>query len=138
MFCFYVLTCHGNSEWNAAVTSALFWIQETRHIVAAIVQHVTYTEFLPMLLGKETVQKYDLMPESEVWSSHVWVSHTVAWSGSSLSNLWSFVQGYWNGYDPDADATVPSAFATAAFRFGHSLLPSVLERWSPNHVRIGQ
>ncbi|KDR12477.1 Peroxidasin, partial [Zootermopsis nevadensis] len=84
--------------------------QETRHIVAALVQHITFTEFLPMLLGKETVQKYDLVPESE---------------------------GYWDGYAPDVDVTIPSAFSTAAFRFGHSLLPSVLERWSPNHVRIG-
>ncbi|GFG31758.1 hypothetical protein Cfor_04198 [Coptotermes formosanus] len=84
--------------------------QETRHILAATVQHITYTEFLPMLLGKETVEKYDLVPKSE---------------------------GYWDGYDPNVDVTIPSAFVTAAFRFGHSLLPSVLERWSPSHVRIG-
>ncbi|XP_069705642.1 peroxidase-like isoform X2 [Periplaneta americana] len=84
--------------------------QETRHIVAALVQHITYTEFLPMLLGKESVEKYDLVPTQD---------------------------GYWNGYDPNVDVTIPSAFVTAAFRFGHSLLPSVLERWSPSHVRIG-
>ncbi|PSN49557.1 hypothetical protein C0J52_04989 [Blattella germanica] len=84
--------------------------QETRHIVAAMVQHITFTEFLPMLLGKETVEKYDLAPRSS---------------------------GYWDGYDPNVDVTIPSAFVTAAFRFGHSLLPSVLERWSPSHVRIG-
>ncbi|XP_023726192.2 lactoperoxidase-like [Cryptotermes secundus] len=84
--------------------------QETRHIVAAMVQHITYTEFLPMLLGKEAMEKYDLLPKSK---------------------------GYWGGYDPNVDVTIPSAFMTAAFRFGHSLLPNVLERWSPNHVRIG-
>ncbi|KAJ9601338.1 hypothetical protein L9F63_000476, partial [Diploptera punctata] len=84
--------------------------QETRHIVVGLVQHITYTEFLPMLLGKETVEKYELVPKSV---------------------------GYWDGYDSNIDPTIPSAFVTAAFRFGHSLLPSLLERWSPNHVRIG-
>jgi hypothetical protein len=66
---------------------------------------------------------------------------TVAQSGTeraAVDNLSLLAQGYWGGYDPNVDVTIPSAFVTAAYRFGHSLLPNVLERWSPNHVRIGQ
>nr|CAD7200691.1 unnamed protein product [Timema douglasi] len=40
-------------------------------------------------------------------------------------------------YDPDVNPTVTSSFITAAFRFGHSLLPNVVERWSSTHKFIG-
>ncbi|XP_039299555.1 peroxidasin-like [Nilaparvata lugens] len=85
--------------------------QETRHIVAAIVQHITYGEFLPLLLGQDTMRQYGLNLKQE---------------------------GYSNSYDPEVDASIPSSFATAAFRFGHSLLPSVMEKRSASHHIIGE
>nr|XP_053635622.1 peroxidase-like [Cherax quadricarinatus] len=84
--------------------------EEARHILAAITQHITYNEFLPMVLGKEVMSKYGIILEK---------------------------QGYFNGYDPTINPSVSSNFATAAFRFGHSLLPSTIERWSPSHKYIG-
>ena len=38
-----------------------FFLQETRHIIAALVQHITFNEFLPMVLGKEVMQSHDLV-----------------------------------------------------------------------------
>ena len=78
--------------------------------MAALVQQITYNEFLPMVLGKDLMSAHRLILERE---------------------------GYWNGYDPKVDPSLPSAFASAAFRFGHSLIPSAIERWSTTHKFIG-
>ncbi|XP_047738781.1 peroxidase [Hyalella azteca] len=84
--------------------------QETRHIVSAMVQHITFHEFLPLLLGEKVMRNYGLTLEH---------------------------QGYWDGYDPATDPSMTAAFITAAFRFGHSLLPSAVERWSPSNKFMG-
>ncbi|XP_063586936.1 uncharacterized protein LOC134764285 [Penaeus indicus] len=93
-----------NPHWD---DETLF--QESRKIVAASIQHITYNEFLPMVLGKEVMHKYGLILEKH---------------------------GYFDGYDPSIDASMSSNFVTAAFRFGHSLLPSTIERWSPAHKYV--
>ena len=64
--------------------------------MGALVQQITYNEFLPMVLGKDLMTSHQLILERE---------------------------GYWDGYDKKVDPTVPAAFTAAAFRFGHSLLP---------------
>jgi len=94
-----------NPHWN---DETLF--QETRHIVIAMIQHITYNEFLPMVLGKEVMQRHNLILKKD---------------------------GYFDGYDPYTNPSVATGFTTAAFRFGHSLLPSTIERWSMSHRYVG-
>lgn len=89
--------------------------QQTRKIVGAILQRITYNEYLPIVLGPKVMKDYNL-------------------------NLDSYV------YDPLRKPDILNAFATAAYRFGHSMIPdaiglnssSVLEFknsfFSPAHV----
>ena len=71
--------------------------QETRRIVVAVVQHITYSEFLPRVLGPTLMAEYSL---SLLETGHTDPSH----------------------YDPKCEAVILNEFAGAAFRFGHSLI----------------
>ena len=66
--------------------------QRTRRIVIAEMQNVVYGQWLSEVLGSELYQNFSLDP--------------------SLSS----------SYDSEMDPTISNAFATAAFRFGHTML----------------
>ncbi|KAG1713990.1 Peroxidase [Nymphon striatum] len=84
--------------------------QETRHIMNALIQQVTYKEFLPSILGDQVMSKYNLRVDRG---------------------------GYADSYDPKVNPGIRASFQTAAFRFGHSLLPDVTERYNKFHEKLG-
>lgn len=47
----------------------------------------------------------------------------------------TFISPY-QGYNPFVDATIPNSFAAAAYRFGHSLIRSELDRLDENYRRM--
>ena len=70
--------------------------QEARRIVIAEMQHITYNEWLPIVIGRNKMQKFGLNPVESGFSSD---------------------------YDANLNPTILNEFAAAAFRFGHSLIP---------------
>mmetsp|Transcript_10526 Transcript_10526/g.34614 ORF Transcript_10526/g.34614 Transcript_10526/m.34614 type:complete len:401 (+) Transcript_10526:624-1826(+) len=72
-----------------------------RHLIATL-QHITYTEFLPMLIGSE-----------------------------HLPGLVGSLPAY-SGFDPSVNPGVSNEFATAAFRIGHTLVQETLLRLEPD------
>lgn len=74
--------------------------QEARRIVIAQFQHITFNEFLPLILGTEYMRTFELLPTQK---------------------------GYTQLYNPAIDPSITNAFATAAFRFGHSMVQGVVK-----------
>jgi len=66
--------------------------QEARRLVAAEMQNVVYGEYLPTVLGVDYMQRHGLIVEEET------------------------------RYDDSVDPGIINEFATAAFRFGHSMI----------------
>ena len=82
---------------------------ETRKIVGALLQHITYNEWLPIVLGPRVLDIFELklLPKN-----------------------------YYNGYNDTINPTIANSFASAAFRFGHSLVQSTLRRCNKNFSEV--
>ena len=65
-----------------------------------VFQHITYNEWLPIVLGTDFMDELDIIP----------ISH-----------------GYSSRYDKRVNPTIINSFASAAFRFGHTLIQGMLE-----------
>ena len=88
-----------NSNWS---DEKLF--QEARRIVIAEMQHITYDEWLPIILGSAFIERTGLATLENAYSTAYFAEGAIP-----------------EQYDP----RVTNEFATAAFRFGHSLIPAI-------------
>ncbi len=77
--------------------------QTCRKIAGALIQKITYVDYLPKVLG---YKNYD------------------------------FFIGPYQGYNPLVDPSIPNAFATAAYRYGHSLVRPFFDRLGENYRPI--
>lgn len=90
-----------NPHWDDDRT-----FQEARLIVGAMLQHISFREYLPLALGPILID----------------------WWGLNLQD-----RGYYTGYNPSIDPRVSNAVAVAAYRFGHSLVQGTFKRYSAEH-----
>ncbi|XP_035217654.1 chorion peroxidase-like [Stegodyphus dumicola] len=77
--------------------------REARRLFSAVIQHITYSEFLPLLLGNRVMSSYGLSPK---------------------------LSGYSFDYDPDLNPAIINSFAAATNRFGHTIVQSSAELYS--------
>ncbi|CRK94469.1 CLUMA_CG007975, isoform A [Clunio marinus] len=84
-----------NSDWD---DEKLF--QESRRILGAQMQHITYNEFLSVIIGKDASEKFGILSTPE---------------------------GMNDTYDDNVNPSMANEFAAAAFRFAHTLLPGLMK-----------
>lgn len=73
--------------------------QESRRVLSAQLQHITYNEFLPIIIGENATVSHKLRP---------------------------LTSGYRKDYNPKVNPAIANEFAAAAFRFAHTLLPGLM------------
>jgi len=84
-------------ELNPGLTNDEEIYQLSRRLVAAQMQNIVYSEFLPIVLGEDKMRQFKLtLPQ----------------------------QGSFTEYKKNVDASILNDFASFAYRFGHSLIPN--------------
>lgn len=95
-----------NPHWTDEII-----FQETRKIIGGVLQHIMYSEWLPLVLNDEFMTIYGLKS----------------------------VYGKYNTvYNEKLDPTTANVMAAAAFRFGHSMIPNFLGYGGPGGKKIAE
>ena len=84
--------------------------EEARKIIGAQIQHITYNEFLPYVLGEETIDKYDLR---------------------------LLTDGFFVNYDMNVNPSIDNAVGNAVFEFLFTTKPPTMERYSKDLNMLG-
>ena len=102
--------------------------QETRRIVIAEYQHIIYNEWLPIIVGKESMKKFNISPVLNGYSRK--------YEGKTIQTIKCVHQfcHVLQFLTDELDPRVTNEFATAAFRFGHSLIPSTFSQMSRSRM----
>ncbi|OWA50683.1 Peroxidasin [Hypsibius exemplaris] len=95
-----------NPDWSDEII-----YEEVRAIVAAQLQHITYNEWLPVLLADEDLTKWNLKLQTT---------------------------GRFNGYNISSDAGLTNEFSTAAFRVGHTMVAESFAQMDGDFHATGQ
>ena len=78
--------------------------QTARKIIGGVMQKIVFEDYLPEVLGRDTVER--------------------------------LILGDYKGFDASVDPRIPNAYATAAFRYGHSLIRPTFGRLGPGYKSI--
>lgn len=95
-----------NPTWSDEI---LF--QEARRLVIAQIQHITYNEYLPVVLGDETMKRFSLLP------------------GKGFEKV--------DIYDPNFDPRITNEYSASAGRFGHSMVRTDYSRVNSEYKSAG-
>ena len=85
--------------------------QEARRIIIATWQNIIYNEWLPIVLGQTYMNSFSLSPLKPG-------------------------QGYAEDYDSTIDPRINAEFSGAAFRFGHSMVPGLIQVMRPSKTNL--
>jgi len=84
--------------------------QIARKILIAEMQNIVYGEYLPVVLGEQAMRKYDLeLPKK---------------------------QKEFSKYKSNTDPSITNSFATAAYRFGHSMIQGLISMMSTTSASL--
>lgn len=141
-----------NPKWN---DDRLY--QETRRIVTAEYQHIIFSEWLPIIIGLKTNEKwwghwckcvsltgskfmtsFGLWPLSKGYSKDYLTNFDPRWNPDDLFFCWSTEVSLTIVHPFFILQRVTNEFATAAFRFGHSLIPTQFNKINPKKIRQGK